>query len=135
MGWMFRSLALAALILAAAAPAAAQYKPAPPSAGYVCRIIQDTVAGRMDLTARIGPDDHVHDYTITWRPPGATVPAATWRGVEDASLAQAPTLASGAAKPDPAALKKALAELRPLKTELDELIDQHRNRCPLAGAQ
>jgi hypothetical protein len=132
---MFRPLALAALILAAATPAAAQYKPAPPSMGYVCRIIQDTPSGRMDLTARIGPDDHVKDYSITWRPPGAAAPAATWRGVEDAPLAQAPAFAPGAAKPDPAALNKALAEIRPLKDELDELIDQHRNRCPVAGAQ
>jgi hypothetical protein len=131
---MIRSLALAALILAAATSAAAQYKPAPPSPGYVCRIIQDTASGRMDLTARIGPDDHLKEYSITWRPPGAPAPAATWRGVEDASLAQAPVLATGPARPDPAALKKAIAEIRPLKAELDELIDQHRNRCPLAGS-
>jgi hypothetical protein len=131
---MFRPLALAAAVLVIAAPASAQYKPAPPSVGYVCRIVQDTAAGRMDLTARIDAQDRVSAYSISWRPPGAASPLATWRGVEDVSLAEAPIIAPGAAGPDAAALKQALAELRPLKAELDELIDQHRNRCPVADA-
>jgi hypothetical protein len=134
MSAMIRTLALAALALFAAAPAAAQYKPAPASPGYVCRIVQDTASGRMDLTARIDAKDRVSAYSISWRLPGATAPAATWRGIEDVSLADAPVLGAGA-KPSPAELDKALAEIRPLKAELDELIDQHRNRCPLAGAQ
>jgi hypothetical protein len=133
--WMFRALALAALVLAAATPASAQYKPAPPSPGYVCRIIQDTASGRMDLIARIAPNDRVTDYAISWRPRGATAPLATWRGVEDVSLGETPVIAPGAAKPPAAELDKVRAEIRPLKNELDELIDQHRNRCPLASAQ
>ena len=131
---MLRRLAPAAALLAIAVPAAAQYKPAAPSVGYVCRIVQDTASGRMDLTARIDPQDRLSAYSISWRPLGATGPVATWRGVEDVSLAEAPIIAPGAAGPDPAALKQAVTELRPLTADLDELSDQHRNRCPLAGA-
>ena len=132
MACMFRTLAVTSAILALAGPAAAQYKPAAPSVGYVCRIVQDTASGRMDLTARIDPQDKLSAYSISWRPPGDTAPVASWRGVEDVSLAEAPVITPDAATPDPAALKKALAEIRPLKAELDELIDQHRNRCPVA---